>query len=77
MGSSFPPPDSEHQTVNNMPTTLIAQNYHMRIFSEMASSFYSTVSLVTEKLTNFKAGIYVEMKSLKHSLLLHQINKLI
>ena len=36
----------------------------MRMFSEMASSFYSTVSLVTEKLTNFKAAIYTEMKSL-------------
>ena len=36
----------------------------MRMFSEMASSFYSTVSLVTEKLTNFKAAIYIEMKSL-------------
>ena len=30
----------------------------------MASSFYSTVSLVTEKLTNFKAAIYIEIKSL-------------
>ena len=36
----------------------------MRMFSEMASSFYSTVSLVTEKLTNFKAAIYIDMKSL-------------
>ena len=45
-------------------TTLIAQNYQlMRMFSEMASSFYSNVSLATEKLTNFKAAIYI-MKSL-------------
>ena len=60
-------------------TTLIAKIISMRMFSEMASSFYtcSTVSLVTEKLTNFKAAIYEEIKSLKHSLLLHQINKLI
>ena len=37
----------------------------MRMFSEMARSFYSThVSLVTEKLTNFKVAIYIEMKSL-------------
>ena len=36
------------------------------MLSEMAFSlFYSThVSLVTEKLTNFKAAIYIEMKSL-------------
>ena len=35
------------------------------MLSEMASSFYSThVSLVTEKLTNIKAAIYIEMKSL-------------
>ena len=45
-------------------TTLIAKIISMRMFSEMASSFYSTVSLVTEKLTNFKAAIYIEMKSL-------------
>ena len=47
-------------------TTLIAKVISMRMFSEMASSFYSTasVSLVTEKLTNFKAAIHIEMKSL-------------
>ena len=34
------------------------------MFSEMASSFYSTVSQVTEKLINFKTVIYIEMKTL-------------
>ena len=51
-------------TTTTTTTTLIAKVISMRMFSEMASSFYSTVSLVTEKLTNFKAAIHIEMKSL-------------
>ena len=50
--------------IKQLTTTLIAKVISMRMFSEMASLFYSTVSLVTEKLTNFKAAIHIEMKSL-------------